>query len=379
MTVLATLYRRIDELLEVRARDYPRRVEPTFGELQSAIRELASALRTHAEDVMPEQPPSAFVASPVFVVGYYRSGTTLMHGLLQGHPDVVGLPGESKHFARPEPTLTELHDGWIRRLVSPDGLPPFWTLGRPWEEEDDCYALFTRRLLAYASGRRPGQDLLGLVAAAVAAAAPDERPPLRWVEKTPRNELLVDRILGSYPSASFVHMVRDPRATVASIREWNRGQHLASVPVAAVELERSLVAAHENARRLGSDRYLVVRYEELVAEPEEQMRRVAAHLGLDWADALLTPSATANSSTAGRRVQGRIHRLSTEGGNELTGWPDAVVRAFAAAPADALGYDVPAGSRAVALATRAYLSATFRARRARARVRARGLRLFRST
>jgi hypothetical protein len=359
------LYQRIDGLLEQRARDFPRRVEPLFGTLQASIRELAARLREAAGRVAPAHPPAELVAAPVFVCGYYRSGTTLMAGLLQGHPEVVSLPSESRYFGQWRRTLAslpndemlaDLHDGWIRRAVSPDGLPPFWSLGRPWEDGDDRYAAFTRALLAYTAGREPGEDLLGIVAAAFAQGS-----PRLWAEKTPTNELRVAEIVDAYPNARFVHMVRDPRATVASIRAWNRGQHLVSVPEAAVELQRSLDAARANVERIGADRYLVVRYEDLVTEPGREMRRVASLLGLDWSNALLITAATANSSRADRRVQGRIHSLSqaTSAGRLA----DAVVGAFAAEPARALGYDLPRGSAAVALATRAYLSVTTRLRR----------------
>jgi hypothetical protein len=302
------------------------------------------------------------------VVGYYRSGTTLMLNLLQGHPDVVALPGESRHFnvLRHRP-LDDVHDAWIRRLVSPDGQPPFWLLGQPWKAGDDGYERFTHRLLAYAAVR-PADDLLGVAAAALADAR--GRPARMWAEKTPRNELLVDDILAVYPAARFVHVVRDPRATVASIRAWNRSRFLVSVPAAAVELRESLAAARRNAARLGEDRYLVVRYEDLVAEPEAEMRRVASLLELPWSRALVEPSTTANSSSPERRVRGRIHDLSAGADAALDAPTDAVVRALAAAPAAALGYEMRAGSRLIALGVRVYLSVMFRAKRALARLRA---------
>jgi hypothetical protein len=371
------LYQRIDGLLEQRARDFPRRVEPLFGTLQASIRELATRLREAAGRVAPAHPPAELVAAPVFVCGYYRSGTTLMAGLLQGHPDVVSLPSESRYFGQwrrrlaslPEDEmLADLHDGWIRRAVSPDGLPPFWSLGRPWEDGGDRYAAFTRALFAYTAGREPGDDLLGIVAAAFAQGS----NPRLWAEKTPTNELHVPEIVAAYQNARFVHMVRDPRATLASIKAWNRGQHLVSVPAAAVELRKSLEAARTNVERSGADRYLIVRYESLVTEPEREMRRVASFLGLEWSDVLVTPSTTANSSNAERRVQGRIHGLSETASAGRIG--DAVVAALAAEPARAFGYDLPGGSAPVALATRGYLSVTARAGRALARVRARARR-----
>lgn len=358
------LYRRIDALLEERSRDFPTRVEPLFSTLETALRELAAALRDVVGAVEPRR--ARFTATPVVVCGYYRSGTTLMHGLLQNHPDLLALPSEARWFGtwrRQLPSVEELHDGWIRRAVAPDGIPPFWSLGRPWEDGDDRYAGFTRSLLAFAAGREANEDLLGIVAAAFADAR--GVVPRAWMEKTPRDEVLVDEILAAYPDARFVQIVRDPRATVASVRGWNRsGRHLASTAEAAVELRRSLELARENA----GERYLVVRYEDLVEDPEREMRRVADMLGLPWSDALVTPSTTANSSVSERRVRGSIHRLSSNT-NVLPRTADVVVRALDAEPARALGYDVPQGSAAVALATRLYLSAT-----ARARALARGLR-----
>lgn len=355
------LYRRIDALLDERARDFPRRVEPTFGDLQSAIRELASRLRDAAGDVEPERAPGGLASAPVFLLGYFRSGTSLLQSLLAGHPEILVLPGEANWFGGERArSLAEIHTQWIRRIVSPDGLPPFWALGRPWTGDDDLYDLFTRTFLAYAAAE-PGRDLLGLVAAAYAACTPG-RPRL-WAEKTPGNELRVAEILAAYPEARFVHIVRDPRATLASVVAFNRSRRaFAPLPEAAVELGRSLDAATANTRDVGGDRYLVVRYEQLVGDPATETRRLAAFLGIDWNASLVAPSLVANSSTSERRTQGSIHRLSVDRGSELGPGAAALARAFTARPARALGYDLPPGSRAVAFAARACLSASLRAR-----------------
>ena len=78
-----------------------------------------------------------------------------------------------------------------------------------------------------------------------------------------------------------------------------------------LSMRRSFEAAERNVRRLGEDRYLVLRYEDLVAGPGPTMRRTAGFVGIDWADSLLTPTvggveATSNSTWAERRATGRI-------------------------------------------------------------------------
>jgi len=93
-------------------------------------------------------------------------------------------------------------------------------------------------------------------------------------------------------------------------------------------------------------------------------------LELPWSHALVEPSTTANSSSPERRVHGRIHDLSAGADAVLDAPTDAVVRALTAAPAEALGYEMRAGSRLIALGVRVYLSVMFRAKRALARSRA---------
>ena len=93
---LDDLYRRVDTLLEIRARDHPRRIEPAWSDLLAAVDEVAARLREVAEPV--EGPLPAFYERPVFVVGHRKTGTTLLQELLDGHPQLAVLPGESNHF-----------------------------------------------------------------------------------------------------------------------------------------------------------------------------------------------------------------------------------------------------------------------------------------
>jgi sulfotransferase family protein len=340
---LADDYRRIDALLEARARDYPRRVEPVWSELLAAIDALAARLREETEPVEASLP--GFYEHPIFVVGHRKTGTTLVQELLDGHPQLSVLPGESNHFQTFSPRFTrtpevgpEAQRWWLLRLVTPSGIPPFWALGKPWEEDADPYAAFTSRLLGLAAAN-PGRDFLGMAAVAL---APGER--IAWVEKTPGHEHRLEHIIAAYPEARFVHVVRDPRSVAAAIVRLDRATHR---PTDLVDVGLTIRRSFEAAERNRCERYLVLPYEDLVKDPEPVMRRIADFAGIDWADSLLTPTvggvgATSNSAWSSRKVTGEIE------GRRLDLWRDEVgdrqaglIAAAAGSAARRHGYELP--------------------------------------
>ncbi|HEX3453870.1 MAG TPA: sulfotransferase, partial [Gaiellaceae bacterium] len=153
-----------------------------------------------------------------------------------------------------------------------------------------------------------------------------------------------ERILEAYPQARFVHVVRDPRSVAAAIVRLDRAT---DQPTDLVDVGLAIRRSFEAAERNRGQRYLVVRYEDLVADPEAVMRRVADFARIDWADSLLTPtvggvSATSNSAWSARRVTGEIE------GTRLDLWRDelddpaaAVIAAATRSPARRYGYELP--------------------------------------
>src|SRR5207237_515720 len=259
---------------------YPRRVEPAWSELLAAIDVLAERLREQVE-AAPEPLP-AWYERPIFVVGHRKTGTTLVQELLDGHPQLSVLPGESNHFHTflpREPIGVAAQRWWLLRLITPSGIPPFWVLGKP--SDRDPYAAFTARLLGLVAAN-PGRDVLGM-----AAVALSDSDRVAWVEKTPGHEHRLEEILAAYPRARFVHVVRDPRSVAAAIVRLDRAT---DQPTDLVDVGLTVRRSFETAERNRGERYLVVRYEDLVGDPESVMRRVAGFAGIEWTDSLLTPT-----------------------------------------------------------------------------------------
>ncbi len=111
----------------------------------------------------------------------------------------------------------------------------------------------------------------------------------RWVEKTPRHLLMTDVLRDGWPEARIVRIVRDPRDVALS---------LARMPFAKDSLVGNLVRIDADDRasreRIENDpRAMTLRYEDLVTEPERELRRLCAFIGEEYASSMLDSRASA--------------------------------------------------------------------------------------
>jgi len=372
ITMDASSYAELEAQLKRRETYYPGHDEPEWTLLQETLGSVVDRLWEVASAEGPRATPEHLEAlgdRPVFVLGYYKSGTTLLLNLLDGHPELLALPGEWRHFTRPaerpppgDAAIRAIHARAIRNAITPYGIPPRWLLGNPAETAADRYEELGRAVVGFAR-TRGSRDVLA--AAAQAFAAVTGTAPRRWVEKTPTQELLVERILGAYPEARFVHIVRDPHATIDSIEGYRSGRPIVDSLTGAAELGRSFRAALNGRRRLG-DRYTILKYEELVTDTATTMRTVADALGIAYDPKhLLVPTtlgtpATANAGRPDRRVSGAVHTFSLDRASTSRRRDRLIVDALAGESAGALGYDARRGYLPVAIAARAALFMRYR-------------------
>ena len=263
-----------------------------------AIWDMAVALGPVALADAARKQGIALAARPVFVCGAHRSGTTLLHDLLDGHPALAVLPSEASWYGNfrermarlpADEAASLLGQAWLRRLVNPNNQPPFWLLGRA---SGAPYVAFARRLLAWLpAGPEPRSEAWPLAAVALAYAG-HSGGVTRWVEKTPGAERHLDRIWVGFPDAKVIHVVRAPRDVAASHKALiARANDKATGMVPALwALTGSYRIAAHRARRESPARYRIVRYEDLVARREQVMRELADFLAIAPHEALLRPT-----------------------------------------------------------------------------------------
>ena len=213
----------------------------------------------------------------LFIVGMPRSGTKLLRDLLNRHPEISIFPNESHFFPR-LPALVGKHGDPRRRecfakLYTELEGTRFFTRIRAQGialDRDDWFA----RL-------RGGEakDVLGAMFASYAAMTGS-----RIVgDKTPEYVTQVPLLSSFLPDARFVHIVRDPRDYVVSMRKaWGK-----SLPRAAQRWKAWIRTFRQDVRRCGAD-FVELRYEDLVAAPRDVLESLCAFIGVPFSDDMLS-------------------------------------------------------------------------------------------
>jgi hypothetical protein len=268
-------------------------------------------------------------APPVFVLGVRRSGTTLLRVMLDRHSQLA-VPDESYFI----PQLADRHRGPIDVDAFVDDLRRLPTL-REWDVD----------IGAVREKLRPGQppgEAIGAVYETYAAG----QGKARWGDKTPMYMQRLPMLERLFPDAHYVHLVRDGRDCALSFAQMPEGivtrswAHPRGAAGFACQWRAEVVAAHELGKRVGA-RMLEVRYEELVADPKQTLRRICEHVDLAFEPAMLEYAASVD--VARQPHHQSLTRPPTPG---LRDWrsqmPAADAEAFEAVAGDVLaelGYE----------------------------------------
>jgi tetratricopeptide (TPR) repeat protein len=230
-----------------------------LGYLQQPAEQLAARLKGFFTEgrvaILPRAALRSDVAQPIFVLGFPRSGTTLVEQTLSAHPRICA--GDEL------PLINEITDAMPRMLNSPLGYPEalaeLWMADRRHglDELRDYYLDHVRRL--------------GIA-----------DPGAAWfTDKMPLNEAHLGLIALVFPQSPTIHVVRHPLDVVLS----TFSNHLTHGFYCAYSLESA--ARHylltmdlvEHYRTQMTLRYLPVRYEDIVDDQEATVRRMLDFIG----------------------------------------------------------------------------------------------------
>lgn len=252
----------------------------------------------------------------IFIVGLGRTGSTLTRQILNSS-DCIGIGGES-HFFRDLPRLGFQSQSGVRHQLAKIGdlttdegtkkivdhlfMPQqkhmvFWNLSAKNINRDE----FLQKLLtADRNSRERAERSLFDLAMEVHANG----KPVRG-EKTPAHIFFVPELLEWFPNARVIHTFRDPRAIYASrkkkgekkersapksaLRKLGVGFQLLSSLHVIINWTR-VVRCHERYQKEYPDRYYLLKYEDLVSEPQTSLEQLSLFLQIELTEAMLEQS-----------------------------------------------------------------------------------------
>ncbi len=294
--------------------------------------------------------------APLFIVGHWRTGTTLLHELLildERHT----FPNTYDCLAPNHFLLTErFFLRWMRFLMP--SRRPMDNMAAGWERpQEDEFALCMlgqpSPYLAIAFPNHGPQfpeylDLEGLSPRALESWKKTFlqflreltfKDPRRLILKSPPHSCRIKVLLELFPDARFVHIVRDPYVVFPStVNLWKslyRKHGLQRPTFAGLDdyvftTFRRLYERLEEGRRLVDPAHFYeLHYEDLTRDPVGQMRALYEHLGLGGFDRVLPRLEEYLRQVAGYETN--RYELSAEQRVEITRrWGDIICR---------LGYD----------------------------------------
>lgn len=206
-----------------------------------------------------------------FVVGVGRSGTTLLRLMLDAHPQLT-IPAETQFV----PRVIER----ARRRAGLEAVVTEIVSSRNWGD----FGLDAGALRERTEGLE-GSDA-GAILRAFYSLCAEARGKPRWGEKTPGYVRHMGEIGGVLEEARFIHLVRDGRDVAVSRRRRGMGEGKPMADTARLWSER-IKLARKQAKRLRG-RYLELRYEDLVADPEAELRAICELCRLEFSPLMLS-------------------------------------------------------------------------------------------
>ncbi|HEX4304047.1 MAG TPA: sulfotransferase [Rhizomicrobium sp.] len=214
----------------------------------------------------PAAPSANDPRQHVFLLGFLRSGTTLLEQVLATHPDIAALE-ERETFAGIAPAFLTDAAG-LARLAALDGA-----------------ALEEARQSYWQSVRSHGAEPAGKV----------------FIDKQPLNTFNLPLIAKLFPQARIIFALRDPRDVVFSCFRRHFGVNATTYELLRLDDAARYYAAVMQLAELSDAKYPLARhthrYEDMVRDFDGAVRAVCDFIGLEWSDSMRDFAAAARERT----------------------------------------------------------------------------------
>lgn len=216
-------------------------------------------------------------SSPIFILGAQRSGTTLLRLLVNSHSKIA-IPEEGGFWM----PLLRKYGSKHGRLLSDHEIKSIIKYIRT----SDQFKLWLINADEYFENIIMGNNIsfsdfmYGLYHEYAVSQNKDV-----WGDKTPSFFRMIPEISKIFPNAKFIHIIRDGRDLFLSWRKIDPTKK--NISVVALEWLYKVKKANDDLNRFCKDRFISIRYEDLVQDPEKNINEVCKFIGIDYENEMM--------------------------------------------------------------------------------------------
>lgn len=206
--------------------------------------------------------------TPIFIVGAPRSGTTMLSVILDRHPNIC-IPPETQFFSAFLPSLPE-----NAANLTPEELVD---LALKFPRIQDLQLDKKDLLNEFVSMKYSPENLL----IAILKCYCKKNGKVKFGEKSPKHLNYLSHIYSVYPKAKVICIVRDGRDVVRSLLKvkWAEPDNPRRFWIFCMEWNDLTKLSLRYKKKMSSDRFYLVKYEDIILYPEKELYGICEFLG----------------------------------------------------------------------------------------------------
>lgn len=236
---------------------------------------------------------------PVFIVGCQRSGTTLLRLMLNKH-SMLAIPEESHFIISIINEFQDVSHGYVLSQLDRVTLfrviinvPRFVTWNLTENDVKDTIFLSKNKTIP---------DVINALFKLKTSCGDD----CIWGDKTPEYTMYLNKIHNIFPSAKYIHIIRDGRDVVDSFkaRKWygwstyQRTRHWAQYTSSAESFGQSI--CHNS--------FICIRYEDLVLDTVKTLEKICSFIGVLYEKDMLSYVDSVDTMITRTENESNVHR-----------------------------------------------------------------------
>ncbi len=216
---------------------------------------------------------------PIFIVGCERSGTTMLRLILHSHANIA-IPPQTKFIKKVY--KRRLFFGNLSKLNNRSKILKWFT-----ENHNNKTKIIDLDLDPSDIQNEiiKSGNSLGSILSTIFKLYSKQNNKIRWGDKHPYYIKYLDQLFKLFPDAQVIHIVRDGRDAVASLKSmpWWKNDSIYSM----LNWQEAIISGRKAKFKYGSDQFIEIRYEDIIDDPEKNIEILCNFLDEEFSPKML--------------------------------------------------------------------------------------------